>query len=86
MDLLNRPSDAQIRDDGYGLIGGAALVYLGIAVRNTIEKDAVLFTSLKFPDLHWCLQTSAVSLHHYVQRRNHFHDFQPNFNSSGRSI
>jgi hypothetical protein len=33
MDLLSQPDDIHTRNKGYGLVGGAALVYFGTAIR-----------------------------------------------------
>ncbi|KAE9373193.1 putative multidrug resistance protein [Stipitochalara longipes BDJ] len=38
MDLLSEPSDSRAKDKGYGLVGGAAIVYLGLAISNGIYK------------------------------------------------
>lgn len=63
--LLHEPMNPDSKNDGYGLIGAAALVYGGIAVCTI---DSFADSLLMVPDIDRTLSTSTFPYDHYVSR------------------
>jgi ATP-binding cassette, subfamily C (CFTR/MRP), member 1 len=53
LNWLGQENTGVKRNDGYGLIGAYALVFLGIAVSQPIIPQRMIGINKWFPDLHW---------------------------------
>ena len=83
INYLSKPATLQNKNDGYGLIAGTGLVYLGIAV---CQWDPNYECSLPLADFYYSLQASALSDDHVFPRSSCLAHLREISRSSSRDL